>query len=88
MNRMARIVRSPDGQSVELPEGYRFDTDDVRITRHGHRVILEPGGAIDDDTGLPISTLRALIQEGFDSSASEPLGMEAVKVRARREARR
>lgn len=83
MNEMVRITRSADGQSVTLPDGYRFDTDDVRISRQGHRVILEPGGPIDEETGLPLATLRALIQEGLDSGPSEPLDMEAIKRDAR-----
>lgn len=64
MNEMVKIVRSGEEQSVPLPEGYRFDTDDVRITRLGHRIVIEPGGEIDEETGLPLATLRALIQEG------------------------
>lgn len=90
MNEMVKIVRSADEQSVTLPPGYRFDTDDVRITRQGHRVILEPGGEIDDETGLPLTTLRSLIQEGLDSGPSEPFDVEAIKreARARWEARR
>lgn len=90
MNQMIKIVRTDEEQSVALPPGYRFDTDDVRITRDGHRVILEPGGEIDAETGLPIATLRALVQEGLDSGPSEPLDMDAIKreAQARLEARR
>ena len=29
-------------QAVRLPKDYRFDTDEVRIRRHGVCVILEP----------------------------------------------
>ena len=29
-------------RAVLLPEDYRFDTDEVRIRRHGNAVILEP----------------------------------------------
>lgn len=83
MNETVKIVRSDDEQSVTLPPGYRFDTDDVRITRQGHRVILEPGGAMDEETGLPLATLRALIQEGLDSGPPEPLDMEEIKREAR-----
>ena len=87
---MVRLVQSDDEQSVTLPPGYRFDTDDVRITRRGHRVILEPGGEIDDETGLPLATLRALIREGLDSGPSEPFDVAAIKreARVRWEARR
>ncbi|HEU0045926.1 hypothetical protein [Sphingomonas sp.] len=80
---MVKIVRSADGQSVALPDGYRFDTDDVRISREGDRVILEPGDRIDVETGLPLSRLRALIQEGLESGPSEPLDMDAIRREAR-----
>lgn len=30
-----------DGEAVCLPDGYRFDTDEVLIWRHGERVALE-----------------------------------------------
>ena len=47
-------------QAVRLPKAFRFDTDEVRIRRHGAAVILEPIprdwkwldaliGSIDDD---------------------------------------
>lgn len=68
MNDMAKVVRSATGQSVELPEGFRFDAAEVRISREGERIVLEPlDAAIDPETGLTIAALRALIQEGRDS---------------------
>jgi len=36
------IVETPNGQSIPLPEEFRFDTDIVSIRRQGQAVILEP----------------------------------------------
>lgn len=37
-----RIFTHGDGQTVDLPEGFRFDEAEVAIRREGRRVILEP----------------------------------------------
>ncbi|KQT31773.1 hypothetical protein ASG29_07610 [Sphingomonas sp. Leaf412] len=79
MNDMAKIVRNGTRQSVELPEGFGFDGDEVHVRRDGARIVLESAGEIDADTGLPMETLRALIQEGLDSGPSEVWDTEALK---------
>lgn len=38
----AKIFWSGRSQAVRLPKDFRFDADEVRIRRHGDRVILEP----------------------------------------------
>jgi antitoxin VapB len=38
----AKVFWSGRSQAVRLPKEYRFDTDEVRIRRHGDAVILEP----------------------------------------------
>lgn len=38
----AKIFWSGRSQAVRLPKDFRFDTDEVRIRRHGNAVILEP----------------------------------------------
>lgn len=38
----AKVFWSGRSQAVRLPKEYRFDTDEVRIRRHGRAVILEP----------------------------------------------
>lgn len=83
MNDMAKVVHSVTGQSVELPEGFRFDAAEVRISREGHRVVLESVDfAIDAETGLTITALRALIDEG-DEGPDELWDAEAIKQVAR-----
>lgn len=38
----AKVFWSGRSQAVRLPKEFRFDTDEVRIRRHGPAVILEP----------------------------------------------
>jgi antitoxin VapB len=38
----AKVFWSGRSQAVRLPKAFRFETDEVRIRRHGHAVILEP----------------------------------------------
>lgn len=38
----AKIFWSGRSQAVRLPKEFRFDTDTVRIRRHGASIILEP----------------------------------------------
>ena len=39
---IAKIFWSGRSQAVRLPKEFRFDTDEVRIRRHGAAVVLEP----------------------------------------------
>lgn len=36
-----KIVRTGDTQLIELPEGYRFDSEEVTIRRDGDSVVLQ-----------------------------------------------
>lgn len=38
----AKVFWSGRSQAVRLPKEFRFDSDEVRIRRHGNSVILEP----------------------------------------------
>ncbi len=38
----ARVFWSGRSQAVRLPKDYRFESEEVRIRRHGAAVILEP----------------------------------------------
>jgi len=57
---IAKIFWSGRSQAVRLPKDFRFQTEEVRIRRHGNAVILEPvatdwgwldaiAGKLDDD---------------------------------------
>lgn len=62
----AKVFWSGRSQAVRLPKDFRFDTDEVRIRRHGSAVILEPIaqdwawlddiiGAVDEDFELAVT---------------------------------
>ncbi|MGH7049616.1 MAG: antitoxin, partial [Acetobacteraceae bacterium] len=38
----ARVFWSGRSQAVRLPKAFRFESETVRIRRHGRAVILEP----------------------------------------------
>lgn len=38
----AKVFWSGRSQAVRLPKAFRFESDEVRIRRHGNAVILEP----------------------------------------------
>jgi antitoxin VapB len=38
----AKVFWSGRSQAIRLPKEFRFDTDEVRIRRHGAALILEP----------------------------------------------
>lgn len=41
MGDTAKIFRTGGSQAVRLPKEYRLDGDEVRISKHGDRIILE-----------------------------------------------
>jgi antitoxin VapB len=55
----AKLFRSGRAQLVHLPEGFRFDGEEVRIRRRGDAVVLEPMAA-------DWAWLDALAAEGVD----------------------
>lgn len=85
MNDMAKIVKTGAGQAVQLPEGFGFDADEVRVRRDGDCIVLEPADAVDAKTGRPLEQLRALIAEGEDESGDAELDIQEIIVEARRE---
>lgn len=80
---LAKIVRDGDRQVIELPTGFGFDGEEVNVFRSGDCIVLEPPGAIDEETGLPLAELRRLVQEGIDSGDAGPWDVEEIKREAR-----
>jgi antitoxin VapB len=39
---VAKVFWSGRSQAIRLPKEFRFDTDEVRIRRHGAAIVLEP----------------------------------------------
>jgi antitoxin VapB len=61
MPQYARVFQSGNSQAVRLPKEFRFDVDQVEVTREGDAVILRP--RVD---GRPRwSSLRAALDRGF-----------------------
>jgi antitoxin VapB len=42
MTDLAKVFRSGNSQAVRLPKAFRFDVDEVEVTREGDAVILRP----------------------------------------------
>ncbi len=69
----AKVFWSGRSQAIRLPKEFRFDTDEVRIRRHGHSVILEP--LAQDWTWL--DSLMGPLDDDFVHAATEqPTGEE------------
>lgn len=72
----AKIFWSGRSQAVRLPKDYRFDSDEVRIRRHGRGVILEPIAQdwawLDDVIGPVDADFEAAVTEqGLDQERPE-----------------
>ena len=42
MSRLAKLFANGSSQAVRLPREFRFEGTQVRVTRHGRGVLLEP----------------------------------------------
>lgn len=57
----AKVFQSGNSQAVRLPKEFRFDVDEVEVSREGDALILRPRpGAT-----RPWASLRAAIDRGF-----------------------
>lgn len=63
----AKVFWSGRSQAVRLPKEYRFQTDKVRIRRHGRALILEP--VVHDWTWL--DELAGPLDEDFVAAVTE-----------------
>ena len=63
MPRIAKVFRSGNSQAVRLPKEFRFDVDEVEVSREGDAVILRPR----PDAGRPWASLRAALDRGFSA---------------------
>ena len=66
----AKVFWSGRSQAVRLPKAFRFNTEKVRIRRHGRSVILEP--VVDNWDWL--DALVGPVDEDFVSAAAEKPG--------------
>ena len=65
----AKIFWSGRSQAVRLPKPYRFDTDEVRIRRHGNAIILEP---VAGDWGWLDSVVGSLDDDFVQAATEQP----------------
>ncbi|MGQ0582102.1 MAG: antitoxin [Reyranella sp.] len=63
MSQFAKVFRSGNSQAVRLPKDFRFDVEEVEISREGDAVILRPR----HDVSTPWASLRAAVDRGFSS---------------------
>ena len=61
MTHIAKVFRSGNSQAVRLPKEFRFDVEEVEISREGDAVVLRPRG--DPDERWP--NLRAAMEIGL-----------------------
>lgn len=61
MRQYARVFQSGNSQAVRLPKEFRFDVDQVEVTREGDALILRPHA----QHRPRWSSLRAALERGF-----------------------
>ncbi|OWV82338.1 VagC [Rhizobium sp. R634] len=61
MPQYARVFQSGNSQAVRLPKEFRFDVDQVEVTREGDAVILRPRA----DLGMRWASLRSALERGL-----------------------
>lgn len=73
MTDTAKVFWSGRSQAVRLPRDYRFEAEEVRISRRGRAVILEP--LVEDWAWL--DGLAGDLDEDFEKAASEEIEAQA-----------
>jgi antitoxin VapB len=63
MPHIAKIFQSGNSQAVRLPKDFRFDVEEVEISREGDAVILRPK----PDASRRWASLRAAVERGFSA---------------------
>jgi len=60
---LAKVFRSGNSQAVRLPKEFRFDIEEVEVSREGDAVILRPRRGI----SIRWASLRAAVDRGFSA---------------------
>ncbi|WP_047454258.1 antitoxin [Rhizobium rhizogenes] len=74
MSATAKLFTHGRSQAVRLPKEFRFEGKEVRVSRVGNRVILEP---LDADNTMPWSAIDKLGDAPFMSDGREQPPMPA-----------
>ena len=69
----AKVFWSGRSQAVRLPMEYRFESDEVRIRRHGSAIILEPIAT----NWSWLDVLTGKLDTDFVKAATEPVPEQA-----------
>lgn len=69
----AKVFWSGRSQAVRLPMEYRFDSEEVRIRRHGSAIILEPIAT----NWSWLDALTGHLDDDFIKAATEPVPDQA-----------
>lgn len=63
MPQFAKVFQSGNSQAVRLPKDYRFNVDEVEVSREGDAVILRPKA----QTDRPWASLHAALERGVSA---------------------
>lgn len=63
MPHVAKVFRSGNSQAVRLPKDFRFEVEEVEVSREGDAVILRPK----PDATRPWASLHAAVHRGFSA---------------------
>ena len=77
MRAIAKLFTHGRSQAVRLPKEFRFEGKEVRISRIGDRVILEPIGEL---RPMPWDQIDRLGDTSFMSKGRDQLAMPADRV--------
>jgi antitoxin VapB len=77
MNARAKIFYHGRSQAVRLPKEFRFEGTEVRVTKVGERVILEP---LSSETPMPWDEIDRLGDTPFMAEGREQPEMPADRI--------
>lgn len=63
MPQFAKVFRSGNSQAVRLPKDFRFDVEEVEVSREGDAVVLRPHRG----AKAAWASLRAAVDRGFSA---------------------
>jgi len=63
MPQFAKVFRSGNSQAVRLPKDFRFDVEEVEVSREGDAVILRPRRSV----STRWASLHAAVDRGFSA---------------------
>ena len=71
MTHFAKVFRSGNSQAVRLPKQFRFEVDEVEISREGDAVVLRPSRTSDERWQNLIDALGTGFSDDFMADGRE-----------------